>query len=76
MTPYEGRCDATSLSLSLGDGNGNFNNIIQHSNVLIDNCEVRDIKLIHVKQKPCLIIAKNNDKLQLLEIVNADAKKK
>ena len=68
VNPYEGRYDATALGLSMGDGKGGFNNIIQHSGPLINSGEIRDIRLLHINKKPCLIIAKNNEKPQLLEM--------
>lgn len=76
VKPYEGRYDAMALSLSLGDGKGNFNNLIQHSGPLLNSGEVRDIRYININKKPCLIIAKNNDKPLFLEIANEDNDKK
>jgi hypothetical protein len=73
VSPYEGRYDAMALCLSLGDGKGDFNNIIQHSGPLINSGEVRDIRLIHINGKPCLIIAKNNEKPIFLAISNLGA---
>jgi enediyne biosynthesis protein E4 len=70
VEPYEGRYDAMALCLSLGDGKTNFNNMIQHSGPLKISGEVRDIRLIHVNNKPCLLVAKNNEKPMLLEISN------
>jgi len=76
VDPFEGRYDAMALGLSLGDGKGNFNNLIQHSGPLICSGEVRDIKFITVNKKRCLLIARNNEKPILLEISNDNLAKK
>lgn len=68
VNPYEGRYDAMALGLSLGDGKGNFNNMIQHSGPLITSGEVRDIRLLYINKKPCLVIAKNNERPVFLAI--------
>ena len=73
VNPYEGRYDAMAIGLSTGDGKGNFNNIIQHSPALLLSGEVRDIRLIHIHNKTCLIIARNNDFPVILEIKTAGA---
>jgi enediyne biosynthesis protein E4 len=76
VDPFEGRYDASALGLSLGDGIGNFNNMVQHSGPLTYSGEVRDIKFLLINKKPCLIVAMNNKKPLVLEISNLGADKR
>jgi len=50
--------------------------MIQHSGLLANSGEVRDIRLININKKPSLIIAKKNDKPLILEIANEYTDKK
>jgi len=76
VNPYEGRYDAMAISLALGNGKGGFNNLLVHSGPLLASGEVRDIHMIIVKGKPCLLIAKNNERPQIWEISNNATLKK
>ncbi|HLY70651.1 MAG TPA: VCBS repeat-containing protein [Puia sp.] len=76
VNPFEGRYDAMGLGLSLGNGKGGFDDMIPHSTALINAGEVRDIELIHIHKKPCLIIGKNNERPALLEIQGGAVQKK
>jgi len=68
--PFEGRYDAMALSLAFGDGKGRFKGLIQRPAALLKTGEVRDIRPILVGGSPSLLVARNNDSLQFLKILN------
>jgi len=65
VLPYEGRYDAMPLTIGFGDNSANFNCSIPYNEPIITG-EIRDIKLIHINGKKCIIIARNNDALAFL----------
>ena len=59
-----------ALSLAFGDGKGRFKGLIQRPAALLKTGEVRDIRPILVGGSPSLLVARNNDSLQFLKILN------
>jgi hypothetical protein len=68
-TPYEGRYDAASLSLCLGNGNGSFKPVLPLPETFNNiNGEVRSIQPINLaNHAKALIVAANNKPLILIE---------
>jgi len=66
VIPYEGRYDAMPPTIAFGDGTGRFQSQLPYSDDLLISGEVRDLKLIHVNAKKCIILARNNDSLVFL----------
>ena len=66
--PEVGIYDASYGIFLKGDGKGNFTALsVQQSGINIRGA-VRDIMMINTGKKNCLIVAKNNNKIQLLDI--------
>ena len=72
VIPFEGKYDAMALSLGIGDGRGNFDPVLQHSGPLLRSGEIRDMQQIKIDGNSCLIVARNNDQLQFIKILNHD----
>ncbi len=67
VTPYEGRYDAQSLALGWGTGNGYFRASPLRPEVLQLPGEVRDLLPITIGGRSCLLVARNNDSLRVLQ---------
>ena len=61
-----GRLDANYCNALINNGKGNFNAVEINSLVLTG--QVRKISAIKINNKPCLIFAKNNGPLQIVQI--------
>ena len=66
--PEVGIYDASYGLLLKGDGKGNFTALSAQQSGINIRGAVRDIMMINTGKKNCLIVAKNNDKIQLLDI--------
>jgi enediyne biosynthesis protein E4 len=67
VIPYEGRYDAMPLVAGWGIGKGLFTTQVNTQNELLVSGEIRDIQPIRIKNQSCLLIARNNEKLIVLE---------
>jgi enediyne biosynthesis protein E4 len=68
VKPEVGRYDASYGSFLLGDGKGNFRNVTAKESGFRLKGEVRDIKELQTKNGNILVVARNNDRLQLFRM--------
>jgi enediyne biosynthesis protein E4 len=66
VIPFEGRYDAMPMTMGMGNGNGNFKCALPYEKPII-NGEIRDIKPIRIAGKKCIIVARRNDSLVILQ---------
>ena len=66
------RNDAGNGLLLQGDGKGNFTAIPYHENGLLINKDVKDMALITVKDKKMILVANNDDFMQVISIHEKD----
>jgi len=61
VKPEVGRYDASHGAFLKGTGNGNFVSIPSHETGLFLDGQIRDIKIIQIKGREMLMVARNND---------------
>ncbi|HEU4576411.1 MAG TPA: VCBS repeat-containing protein [Chitinophagaceae bacterium] len=66
VLPYEGRYDAMSIAVGWGNGGGLFTAPLIRSDALLTPGEVRAIGKLKIGEQNCLLVARNNDSLQVL----------
>jgi hypothetical protein len=66
VRPFEGRYDAMPPTMGMGDGQGNFSCLLPYPTDLLISGEIRDLKIIRVKDHRCLVLARKNEKLIFL----------
>jgi hypothetical protein len=67
VKPEIGRFDSSYGLFLKGDGKNNFKSVLTRQSGLKLEGEIRDFKVIKVKGKEVLLVARNNDALQLFE---------
>ena len=67
-----GHYDALKGVCLLGDGKGNFTAIPYHENGLLINKDVKDMALITVNNKKMILVANNDDFMQVISIHEKD----
>ncbi len=66
--PEVGRYDASYGLFMKGDGQGNFKTVSAKDSGLFIDGEVRDFEIVRIGKSELLIVAKNNEELQVLKI--------
>jgi len=65
--PEVGIYDASYGTLLKGDGKGNFVAVRQNQSGFFSIGAVRDITVLKIQKKKIVLIAKNNDKIQIVQ---------
>jgi hypothetical protein len=66
VIPHEGRYDAMPPALAIANNGGGFQCLNPYPSALLISGEIRDIQLLHMHNKNCLVIARNNQPLIFL----------
>jgi enediyne biosynthesis protein E4 len=67
LKPEVGRMDASYGTTLMGNGSRGFNYLAPRSSGLFIQGEVRDIRPIVIRNSKDIIVARNNDELQIFE---------
>jgi len=70
VKPEVGRYDASYGSFLLGDGRGGFKNVPSKLSGFHLDGEIRDILKVKTSTGEILVIARNNDTLQVFKVLN------
>jgi hypothetical protein len=70
VKPEAGRYDANYGLYLRGDGQGNFASVPPKQSGFRTYGEVRDLELIHIQGKPYVLVARNNDTVQIFGLKN------
>lgn len=68
LQPAIGRMDASYGHFLLGEGGGNFQHLSNQEVDLLIEGQVRDMEIINIKGSRHLIVARNNESLQIIKI--------
>ena len=60
VIPYEGRYDAMPLVFGKGNGKGNFESGLPVEPALLIDGEIKDIKMIRLKNRQVLLVTRHN----------------
>lgn len=73
VKPEVGRYDASDGLFLKGDGDGNFHTVKQRNSGLVLEGEVRDFAALNMGARKLILVARNDDKIQIIELNQVNA---